>query len=181
MKFGDYELRDLLGHGAGGEVWRAHDPHTGRIVALRLLPPECATDSELARRVLGQARAAAALNNPHLVPVHAFGQTGGRLFIDMRLIAGPDLRSTLDIGPLGADEATSIVEDVASALQSAHRAGLAHGTVRPSNIMVTDDGFAYLADLGMGLVGASSPDSWPYLAPERSARQGPTRHLTCIR
>lgn len=166
MIFGDYELRELLGRGSGGEVWRAHDRRTGRAVALRLLPPEYGADPELAGRVLEQARVAAALNNPHLVPVHDFGQIGGRLFVDMRLIAGSDLRSTVRTGPLPAEKATSIVEQVASALNSAHRAGLVHGKVRPSNIMVTADGFAYLLDLGMGQVGSSPTAALPYCAPE---------------
>jgi len=108
MNFGDYELLDLLGRDAGGETWRAHDPRTGRVVALRLLPSEWAADSEVARRVLGQVRAAAALNNPHVVPVHDFGQIGGRLFVDMRLIDGTELRSMLRAGPLSSDHAASI-------------------------------------------------------------------------
>lgn len=183
--FGDYELRDLLGRGLMGEVWRAHDRRTGRTVALRLLPPELAADPAVVQRFIVQLRIAAALNDPHVIPIHDFGQTDGRLFVDMRCIEGSDLRSILTAGPLPLDRAVSLVDQVASALRSAHRAGLVHRNVRPSNIMVTDDGFAYLAEVGLGLAEVSVAGAWPYLAPERfgDAEAGPASDvysLACV-
>ncbi|MDA2893522.1 serine/threonine-protein kinase [Mycolicibacterium sp. BiH015] len=164
MNFGSYELRDLAGRGAAGEVWRAYDPRAGRTVALRLLPPELSDDA--VSQLVGRLRIAAALNDPHLVPIHDFGQWDGRLFVDMRFIEGRALTSILAAGAMPVSAVVSLADQVASALRTAHRAGLVHGSVRPSNIMITGDGFAYLADLGVCPAEVSTAAAWPYLAPE---------------
>jgi serine/threonine-protein kinase len=183
MNFGSYELRDLLGRGAAGEVWRAYDPRAGRTVALRLLPP--ALSADVVSQLVAQLRIAAALNDPHLVPIHDFGQIDGRLFVDMRFIEGDALTSTLAAGVMPLSAVVSLVDQVASALRTAHRAGLVHGSVRPSNIMITDDGFVYLADLGMSLAEVSTAAALPYMAPERfaEAETGPASDvysLACL-
>ena len=158
-----------------GEVWRAEDRVTGRVVALKLLLSQFTDDVEFQRRFRQEAQAAAALTEPHIVPIHSFGEIDGRLFVDMRLIDGRDLKSILDAGPLNPQLAVWVIEQVASALKGAHQIGLVHRDVKPSNILVTEEDFAYLIDFGI----ARSVDgtrltstgavmgTWSYMAPER--------------
>ena len=113
--FGRYRLLALLGRGGMGEVWRAHDTATGRMVALKLLPPHLAEDRNFQERFRREAYAAAALNEPHVIPIHDFGEIEGRLYVDMRLVKGRDLQTMLEDGPLDAARAVMIVDQVATA------------------------------------------------------------------
>jgi Protein kinase domain len=173
--FGRYRLETLLGRGGMGEVWRAYDTEARRTVALKVLLESFASDQTFRQRFLREAYAAAGLTDPHVVPIHHFGDIDGRLYVDMRLIEGRDLGSQLVEGPLDTVRAVTIVEQVAAALNSAHKAGLVHRDVKPSNILISESDFAYLIDFGIaraadetrltgtgGVVG-----SWAYMAPER--------------
>src|SRR6476660_2418986 len=158
-----------------GDVWRAYDTVTDRVVAVKVLPAHLANDQTFQERFRREARAAAGLNNPHVVPIHDFGEIDGRLFVDMRLIEGEDLGTLLGRGPLQPARAIRVVEQIASALFAAHRIGLVHRDVKPSNILVTEDDFAYLIDFGIARAAgeaaltnkASVIGTWAYLAPER--------------
>ncbi len=158
-----------------GEVWRAHDTNTDRVVALKVLPPHLADDEMFQKRFRREARVAAALYEPHVVPIHGYGEIDGHLYVDMRLIVGEDLETMLKRGPLDPARAVGIIEQVAAALQAAHHEGLVHRDVKPSNILVTDSDFAYLIDFGIartaGSTGLTSTGStigtWAYMAPER--------------
>lgn len=173
--FGRYRLVELLGRGGMGEVWRAYDTETSRIVALKTLSAHLAADAGFGERFRREAHAAAGLTEPHVVPIHHFGEIDGRLYVDMRLIEGRDLESLLRGGPLTPDRAVKIVGQVAAALHAAHRVGLVHRDVKPSNILVADDDFAYLIDFGIartaGEAGLTSTGAtigtWAYMAPER--------------
>jgi serine/threonine protein kinase len=173
--FGRYRLLTLLGRGGMGEVWRAYDTETSRIVAVKVLPAQLIDDNLFQERFRREARVAAGLSNPHVVPIHHFGEIDGKLYVDMRLIEGRDLDSMLRGGRLDPIRAVTIIGQVASALDSAHRAGLVHRDVKPSNILVGDDDFAYLIDFGIaraaGEVGLTSTGTtigtWAYMAPER--------------
>ena len=173
--FGRYLLIELLGRGGMGEVWKAFDTGTQRVVAVKVLPPQLAADPMFEQRFRREAYAAAGLNNPHVVPIHNFGEIDGRLYVDMRLIEGQDLDHILARGPLPPARAVKIVEQVASALNAAHRVGLVHRDVKPSNILVAEDDFAYLIDFGIargvgetGLTGTGNVvGTFPYMAPER--------------
>src|SRR5271167_956013 len=112
--FGHYELRGVLGHGGMGQVFRAYDTATDRIVALKVLPPHLAEDDEFEVRFRREARIAASLNDPHIVPIHSYGEIDGRLYVDMRLIEGRDLEHYLAEhgGRLSADRAVAVVEQV---------------------------------------------------------------------
>src|ERR1700739_962938 len=147
--FGRYRLVELLGRGGMGEVWRAYDPDMNRMVALKVLPTHFAGDHEFEARFRREARSAAGLAEPHIVPIHEFGEIEGRLYVTMRLIQGQDLETLLNDGPLEPERAVGIIEQIGSALHAAHRVGLVHRDVKPSNILVTQDDFAYLIDFGI--------------------------------
>ena len=111
-----------------GEVYRAYDTNTDRIVAVKVLPPHLADDSTFQQRFRRESQAAAGLNEPHVVPIHGFGEIDGRLYLDMRLIEGRDLGTILKDSdkPPGAAFAVNVVEQVAAAPDAAHEAGLIH-------------------------------------------------------
>ncbi|WP_242660643.1 serine/threonine-protein kinase PknH/PknJ [Mycobacterium kubicae] len=175
MPFGRYRLIELLGRGGMGEVWRAHDRVVDRTVAIKMLLAHFAQDRTFEQRFRREARAAASLDDPHVVPIYDVGEIDGRLYVAMRLIRGEDLQTILDSGQLEPGRAVGIIEQIASALQSAHKAGLVHRDVKPSNILVTEEDFAYLIDFGIaraaGDTGITSTGAtigtWSYMAPER--------------
>jgi serine/threonine protein kinase, bacterial len=146
--FGRYRLVELLGRSGIAEVWRACDTQTDRVVALKVLPANFADDQGFQQRFRSEVGAAAGLDEPHVVPIHDFGEIEGRLFVAMRLINGRDLQSLLDEGPLPPARAVGIIEQIASALHAGHAVGLVHGDVKPSNILVAANDFSYLIDFG---------------------------------
>jgi serine/threonine protein kinase len=178
--FGRYRLIELLGRGGMGEVWRALDTEANnRTVAIKLLPAHLAGDSSFVQRFRREADAAAQLNNPHIIPIHNYGEIDGKLYVDMRLVEGRDLQHVLAEGPLEPARAVRIIEQVARALQAAHKVGLVHRDVKPSNILIDEDDFAYLIDFGIargvdqtGLTGTGNMiGSLHYMAPERLQAQ----------
>ncbi|MEV4236449.1 serine/threonine-protein kinase PknD [Nocardia sp. NPDC050408] len=148
--FGRYRLLSLLGQGGMGQVWRAHDSLTNRVVALKVLPERFADDEQLRERFRRECRAVAQLTEPHVIPIHDFGDIDGRLYLNMRLIEGTDLRKVItQEGALSPQRAVAIVAQVAGALQAAHDAGLVHRDVKPTNILLGADEFASLIDFGI--------------------------------
>jgi serine/threonine protein kinase, bacterial len=178
--FGRYRLIELLGRGGMGEVWRAYDPVNARYVALKVLPANYADDQVFQERFRREARAAAGLDEPHVVPIYDSGEIDGRLFVSMRQVKGHDLQDLLEDGPVPPARAVSIIEQIAFALHAAHEVDLVHRDVKPSNILVADNDFAYLIDFGIaraaGEAGLTSTGStigtWAYMAPERFKREG---------
>jgi serine/threonine kinase PknH len=173
--FGRYRLLELLGRGGMGEVWRAHDTETDRIVAIKLLPAALSADQEFKQRFRREAHAAAQLNNPHVIPIHHYGEIDGQLYVDMRLVEGRDLQTALADGPMDTARAVRIVEQVAGALHSAHKVGLIHRDIKPSNVLLDDDDFAYLIDFGIARMidetrmtkAGNMIGTFAYIAPER--------------
>jgi serine/threonine protein kinase len=173
--FGRYRLVELLGRGGMGEVWRAYDSDIDRVVALKMLLPHISQDPDYEKRFRREARAAARLDDPHVVPIYDVGEIDGRLYVTMRLITGTDLHTLLESGPLDAHRAVAIIEQIAGALQKAHRTGLVHRDIKPSNILIDENDFAYLIDFGIArtadetgvtMTGATI-GTWAYMAPER--------------
>jgi serine/threonine protein kinase len=174
---GRYRLEELLGRGGMGEVWRAFDTGRERWVALKLLLEPLAQDAEFVARFRREARLAARLSDPHILPIHDFGELEGRLYIDMRMVDGPDLAKVVARGPVPPDRTAAIVAQIASALDAAHTGGLVHRDVKPANVLLAarDPVFAYLTDFGVaaeqnrsdGLTEAGTViGTLAYLAPE---------------
>jgi serine/threonine-protein kinase len=174
--FGRYRLQTLLGRGGMGEVWRAYDTSLNRVVALKVLPPNLSDDEQYQVRFRREAHMAAGLDEPHVVPIHDSGEIDGRLFVTMRLIDGHTVNELIERdGPMTPQRAVWIIEQIAAALNAAHKVGLVHRDVKPSNILVTDDDFAYLIDFGIARVAGATKltgtgatiGTVAYMAPER--------------
>src|SRR5687768_3336560 len=175
--FGPYRIEQLLGRGGMGEVHRAYDTVHDRVVALKRLSTGNHSEEEYRARFRREARIVARLREPHVIPIHAYGEIDGRLYLDMRLVEGSDLSDVIREGPVDPARAVRIVEQVASALDAAHADGLVHRDVKPSNILVTSGDFVYLVDFGIarsvspsatGLTAAGTVvGTLDYMAPER--------------
>ena len=193
-RFGPYALQSLIGVGGMGEVYRAYDTVKGRTVALKLLRVEMAADPEFQERFRRESRIAARLQEPHVIPVHDFGEIDGVLFIDMRLVEGANLKDVLRArGPMDPRRAAAIITQVAAALDAAHADGLVHRDIKPENVLLNADDFAYLADFGIAHAQGNSSvtgtgsviGSADYIAPERfsagvTGPEADVYSLTCV-
>lgn len=144
-----YELHDKLGHGGAGTVWRGHDRALDRPVAVKLLHADLAGDRAAGTRFRTEATAAAKLTHPNAVLVYDLGRDLDETYLVMELVEGVNLGDILDDGPLPAGLAAALGAQVASALGTAHSAGIVHRDVKPANVLVTVDGAAKLADFGI--------------------------------
>ena len=175
-QIGPYRLRRLLGKGGMGEVYEAEDTVKDRIVALKLLPESASHDPVFRKRLQREAHSAGRLQEPHVVPIHDYGEVDGLLYVDMRMIDGTDLRKVLKrFGPMTSARAVAIVRQIASALDAAHESGIMHRDVKPENIILTRDDFAYLVDFGIANAATdekltelgTAVGTYAYMAPER--------------
>src|SRR5262245_9141790 len=136
-----------------GEVFLVRDVRLGRPVALKVLAARVAEDDRFRERLLRESRLAASLDHPNVIPIYEAGEAEGRLFIAMRYVAGGDLKALLRReGALDPARAVAIFEQIADALDAAHRHGLVHRDVKPSNVLLDrDEGreHCYLADFGL--------------------------------
>jgi predicted Ser/Thr protein kinase len=148
-----YRVEELIGRGGMGEVYRALDVRLGRSVALKVLAARVAEDDCFRERLLRESRLAASLDHPNVIPIYEAGEADGRLFIAMRYVRGRDLKALLrGEGALGPARAVAIAEQLAGALDAAHRRGLVHRDVKPSNVLLDSEGereHCYLADFGL--------------------------------
>src|SRR5579863_6093671 len=156
-----YRLEEQIGRGGMAVVFRARDERLQRQVALKVLAPALAADDEFRNRFIRESRAAAAVDDPHIVPVFEAGDADGVLFIAMRYVAGGDVGTLVRRnGPLAVARTAAIISAVASALDAAHAAGLVHRDVKPANMLVdTRPGrpdHVYLSDFGITKIPLSS-------------------------
>lgn len=175
-QFGPYFLTRLLGRGGMGEVYEARHAANQQVVALKLLSPALSHDAQFRERLQVEAHTAGRFQHPHVVPINDHGEIDGQLFLDMRLVEGTDLSSLIkEQGPLAPVRAVTLVRQIAEALDAAHAAGVVHRDVKPENILVTPEDFAYLVDFGIADAAAfdgATPETSPlgtfrYSAPER--------------
>jgi serine/threonine-protein kinase len=174
---GRYQILTRVAAGGMGEVFRAHDPVLNREVALKMLHPTLAGDSDFIDRFRREARSAAKLSHPNIVAVHDWGQAGETYFMVMEFIRGPNLRTVIADGvPLQPAQAAEVLSQVLSALGHAHEHGIVHRDVKPENILITKQGVVKVADFGLARALAESrvthapgtvTGTVQYLAPEQ--------------
>ncbi|MBS4727504.1 protein kinase [Mycobacterium sp. SM1] len=175
-QLGPYRLRRLLGRGGMGEVYEAEDVRKHRLVAVKLISEQFSADPVFRARLRREAEAAGRLSEPHVVPIHDYGEINGHLYLEMRLVEGTDLATLLNhSGALSPPRAVAIVRQVAAALDAAHAVGVTHRDIKPANILISRDDFAYLLDFGIARAAADpgltqtgmAMGTYYYMAPER--------------
>jgi HEAT repeat protein len=180
-RVGRFEVRARLGSGAFGTVYRAFDPDLQRDVAVKVPRDGTLANSQAAQRFLCEARVAAGLRHPHIVPVYEVGQDGSRPYIVSAFIAGQTLsRANAAVRPFDCRQAARVVAELAEALEYAHWQGIVHRDVKPANVMLDTAGRAYLMDFGLAHLQESEagPTGQPrlgsvlgtpaYMAPEQA-------------
>src|SRR5262245_50018347 len=143
-----YEVLGLLGRGGMGVVYRARQRSLDRLVALKVLPEECARDPVWLERFRREARTASALNHPNICTIHDTGEWAGRPFISMELVEGRTLEAPAGLRP-PVEELARLLGQAARALAAAHAAGVVHRDIKPANLMVRDDGILKVVDFGL--------------------------------
>jgi WD40 repeat protein/serine/threonine protein kinase/DNA-binding SARP family transcriptional activator len=144
-----YELRERVGSGDVGVVYRAYQPSVGREVAIKVIRPELVNQPSFVRGFESEARLVAQLEQPHLVPLYDYWREPEGAYLVMRWLRGGSLQRALERGPWNLEPATRLLSQVADALAYAHRQGVVHRDVKPANVLLDEDGNAYLADFGI--------------------------------
>ncbi len=175
---GEYEVMGLLGRGGMATVYLAHDIALDRKVAIKVMSPHLISGEGMAERFKREARTAGSLSHPHIIPIYAVKEAGDLLFFVMKFVEGRPLDSIIhEVGPLPFPMVQSIMQQVGSALGSAHRRGIIHRDIKPANIMVDVDGWAVVTDFGIakvsdkqGLTMTGATVGTPsYMSPEQCA------------
>jgi DNA helicase-2/ATP-dependent DNA helicase PcrA len=144
-----YRILEPLGAGGMGAVYKAHDEKLDRIVAIKLLASDALPHEDRRRRFLQEARAASALNHPHILTIYDIGESDGKPFIAMEYIQGETLRTRISKKSLTFAEALDIAGQVAEGLGKAHEHGIVHRDLKPENLMISRDGYAKILDFGL--------------------------------
>ncbi|HEX8089150.1 MAG TPA: serine/threonine-protein kinase, partial [Blastocatellia bacterium] len=144
-----YRIIEPLGAGGMGAVYKALDERLDRIVALKVLPADAVSHDERRRRFLQEARAASALNHPHIMTVYEIGEADGKPFIVTEYIHGETLRQKIAAGSMAIKDALEIAIQIAEGLSKAHEHGIIHRDLKPENLMISHDGYAKILDFGL--------------------------------
>ena len=144
-----YKIKELIGRGGMGEIYKAVDVELGRVVAIKTLSPALIADQSAQQRFLREARAASILSHPSICTVFEVGKEGDLVFIAMQYLKGRTIHDLLAQGPLPMESAVSYALDVAEALEEAHKNGVIHRDIKPSNIIVNERGSAVVLDFGL--------------------------------
>jgi ATP-dependent DNA helicase UvrD/PcrA len=153
-----YRIIEPLGAGGMGAVYKAHDEKLHRIVALKLLPPDAVSHEDRRRRFLQEARAASALNHPHILTIYEIGEVDSKPYIAMEYIQGETLRHKIASRSLTIANALDIAIQIAEGLAKAHEHGIVHRDLKPENLMISRDGYAKILDFGLAkLIGREKP------------------------
>ncbi len=168
-----YKIQQKIGEGGMGVVFLAYDTSLDRKVAIKFLPKEFQKDETAAKRFSREARSAAALDHPYICNIHEVGEAEGESFIVMEYVEGQTIKDKLAAGPLPMKEALQIATEVTEALEKAHKRGIIHRDVKPSNIMLTPEGHAKVMDFGLAKhhlsdQGLSQEDTLTALTRERA-------------
>ena len=147
-KLGRYEIRSKIGAGGMGEVYLAQDTELDRMVAIKILPEALASDPQRLQRFVQEAKAASALNHPHILTIHEIGTTANSRFIATEFIDGETLRQHVNAGMKLSDILETAIQ-ICGALSAAHSAGIIHRDIKPENIMVRRDGYIKVLDFGL--------------------------------
>ena len=175
---GEYEVMGLLGRGGMATVYLAHDIALDRKVAIKVMSPHLVSGEGMAERFKREARTAGSLSHPHIIPIYAVKEAGDLLFFVMKFVEGRPLDSIIhEVGPLPFPMVQSIMQQVGSALGSAHRRGIIHRDIKPANIMLDVEGWAVVTDFGIakvadkqGLTMTGATVGTPsYMSPEQCA------------
>jgi serine/threonine-protein kinase len=180
QSIGRFEILDELGRGGMAVVYRARQTDLNRVVALKVLPAELARDQQYITRFLHEARSAAGLEHPHIVPVYDVGSDNGTYYIAMKYVAGSTLRDLFTGPRLSYERIAYYLDQVAGALDYAHSRNIVHRDIKPSNMLIESNGWVYLADFGLardmastGLTQAGTLMGTPeYMAPEQAQGAG---------
>src|SRR5262245_32052388 len=150
---GPYEILAALGAGGMGEVYKARDGRLDRVVAIKILPDMLAGDAQFRDRFDREARAISHLDHPNICALYDIGEDHGTAYLVMQYLEGETLESCLKNGPLSLDQALKTAVEIASALDTAHKAGIVHRDLKPGNIILTKAG-AKLLDFGLAKTSA---------------------------
>src|SRR5438445_7839247 len=147
---GQFQINELLGRGGMSLVYLAYEIQLNRPVALKVLPLQLAYGPDAVERFEREAKIAASLDHPHIVPIYRVGATGTFLWYSMKLVKGRSLSEIINQqGALPLEQVIAIVEQVGSALQYAHRHGVVHRDIKPANVMVEESGWVLVCDFGV--------------------------------
>ncbi len=178
-RLGPYEILSTLGSGGMGEVWRARDTRLERDVAIKVLPQDFASSDEHRARFEREARTISSLNHPHICTLHDVGEHDGSSYLVLELLEGESLAGRLEKGAMPMSEVMRVGEQIASALDAAHRRGIVHRDLKPANIMLTRSG-AKLLDFGLAKDGADGGGPLDTLTHLETEARPLTQHGTVL-
>ena len=180
-QFGVYRIDLLIGAGGMGEVYRAHDARLDRSVAIKVLSSTTFRNGDARRRLLSEARSAAALNHPHVCTIHKVGEVDGQAYIAMELIEGTPLDRLIPANGLCVEDLLRYGLQILEAIAHAHQRGIIHRDLKPANVMISASGISKILDFGLataGPIGHNENDSWGRTGPESTKCWG--RPRTCL-